>query len=389
MYGPMLDSKTGKPLFNATSWAKAKGVLREILKGYYSDPPGVSMYNKRTKKDGSLLKNKYGIDMIESTRGTNRTEAYHKNLIVTFRSWHTGIEMSDALLSERRHRHNHRMSQLRRHGYPTLGHYDAWLIDQLQIIVLENRGVILYPNWSNASEFKETSESFDIVAIHNMALHEALMHEWDNRIDRTVIKLTSDQQYMSDSMGIPLPFLPFSTKEENIAFATCALRADFPMDDPEAAAIEWCKLVDGVDIFPKLPVHIRIHRESFQRNQRIKNCIEFARSGQEKLNELNDALRPVIAANSEPTVRPEALPLIDPNAMHNLPYVVTGGTAVGALPIPMQSNKRKVGQRGKDKKQRRPKRCSRCVENGGQYASECAGRGGAVLCEYYAAAPHA
>ena len=214
------------------------------------------------------------------------------------------------------------------------------------------------------------------------------MHEWDNRIDRTVIKLTSDQQYMSDSMGIPLPFLPFSTKEENIAFANCALRTDFPMDDPEAAAIEWCKLVNGVDIFPKLPVHIRIHRESFQRNQRIKNCIEFARSGQEKLNELNDALRPVIAANSEPTVRPEALPLIDPNAMHNLPYVVTGGTAIGALPIPIQSNKRKVGQRGKDKKQRRPKRCSRCVENGGQYASECAGRGGTVLCEYYAAAPH-
>ena len=83
--------------------------------------------------------------MIECIRGTNRTEAYHKNLIVTFRSWHTGIEMSDALLSERRHRHNHRMSQLRRHGYPTLGHYDTWLIDQLQAVVLENRGIILYP----------------------------------------------------------------------------------------------------------------------------------------------------------------------------------------------------------------------------------------------------
>eukprot|EP00956_Cyclotella_meneghiniana_P024296 scaffold48632_cov22-Cyclotella_meneghiniana.AAC.1 len=52
MYGAMLDSKTGKPLFNAKAWSKANGVLREILKGYYSDPPGVSMYNKRTRKDG-------------------------------------------------------------------------------------------------------------------------------------------------------------------------------------------------------------------------------------------------------------------------------------------------------------------------------------------------
>ena len=43
----------------------------------------------------------------------------NKNLIVTFHSRHTGIVMSDALLSER-HRHNHCMSQLRRHGYPTL-----------------------------------------------------------------------------------------------------------------------------------------------------------------------------------------------------------------------------------------------------------------------------
>ena len=55
-------------------------------------------------------------------------------------------------------------------------------------------------------------------------------------------------------------------KEENIAFARCALSNDFPMDNPEAAAIRWCKkLVNGVlDIFPKLPVHIRIHKESFQ-----------------------------------------------------------------------------------------------------------------------------
>ena len=73
-----------KPLFNAKAWGKAKGVLREILKGYYSDPPGVSMYNKKKQKDGSVKKNKYGMDMIECIRGTNRTEAYHKNLIITF-----------------------------------------------------------------------------------------------------------------------------------------------------------------------------------------------------------------------------------------------------------------------------------------------------------------
>lgn len=84
--------------------------------------------------------------MIECCRGTNRTEAYHKNLVIAFRNWNTGIEMSDCLLSERRHRHNHRCSERRRFGFPILGHYDTWLIDALQVIILNNRGRVLYPN---------------------------------------------------------------------------------------------------------------------------------------------------------------------------------------------------------------------------------------------------
>jgi hypothetical protein len=381
LYGPMKDSKTGKPLFNDDAWVKAKGVLREILLGYYSDPPGVSMYNKKLRKDGSVHKNKYGMDMVECIRGTNRTEAFHKNLIVTFRSWHTGIEMSDCLLAERRHRHNHRCSERRRFGFPNLGHYDTWLIDQLQILVLSNRRRILFPNWSNASEYKETDESFDIVAIHSAELHEALEHEWENRIDKSAVKLTSDLKYLSKKMGAPLPFLPFSTKEENMLFADCALRNDFPMSNPEAAAIKWCQYVDGVSIFPKLPAHIRIHKESFERNQRVKSCVERARSGQEKLDELNIALQPKSAANQMPTGCADALPVIQPNAMHNLPFVTTGGTAIGALPIP--STKRKRGARGKDKQPRAKKRCSRCVKHNGGHASECKGSGWIVLCEYF------
>jgi len=249
--------------------------------------------------------------------------------------------------------------------------------------VLENRGRVLYPNWSNASEFKETPESFDTVAIHNTELDEALKHEWENRIDKTAVKLTSDQRHMCESMNTDLPFLTFSNKEENIAFAECALRDDFPIDDPEAAAIEWCKLVDGVNIFPKLPVHIRIHKESFQRNQRIRDCVEMAKSGQEKLNELNNVLRPLVAVNAEPAACPEALPQINPGAMHNLPYVLTGGTAIGTLPIPSTITKRGIGQRGKDKQPRKPKRCKRCVDNGGQNAKVCPGRGGTIHCVYY------
>ena len=148
-----------------------------------------------------MQKNKYGMEIIECIRGTNRTECFHKNLAVTFGSWHTGVEMSDCLLSERRHRHKQRCAEQRRFGYPKLGHYDTWLIDQLQILVLRNHGRVLYPNWSNASEYKETSESFDTVAIHNSELHNALNEQWENKVVQNDVRLTSDQKYLCASMG--------------------------------------------------------------------------------------------------------------------------------------------------------------------------------------------
>jgi hypothetical protein len=41
---------------------------------------------------------------------------------------------------------------------------------------------------------------------------------------------------------------------------------DYPKDDYEAA-IAWNKYVDGKDILPKLPSHLRIHRDRWDRNQ--------------------------------------------------------------------------------------------------------------------------
>lgn len=61
---------------------------------------------------------------------------------------------------------------------------------------------------------------------------------------------------------VPLPPLPFKSKEENIQFAKCALDDDFPFKDDEQAAIQWCNYVDGVSIHAKLPFHMRHQRET-------------------------------------------------------------------------------------------------------------------------------
>ena len=295
--------------------------------------------------------------------------------------------MSDCLLSERRHRHNHRCSERRRYKFPKIGHFDTWLIDQLQILVLKNHNRVPYEYWSNASDYKETSESFDTVAIHNADLHEALMDRWENNIVKEDVKLTGDQKYLCKCMGTKLPFLPFATEEENQLFAECVLRNDFPsMEDDNDAAIAWCKFVDGVNIFPKLPVHVRIHRDAFERNQRVKDCVRKAREGKEILDELNKALHPTLPAVAEAVINPEPLSDIQPQAMHNLPYVTTGGTAVGELPTPTRQKKR--GQRGADKlsstkKRRAAKACGLCKDLSPETQHNCKGSGSHVYCEYW------
>ena len=45
-FGHMLDSARRKPFFNKTVWKKENQVLKDILCGYYSDPPGIEMYTK-------------------------------------------------------------------------------------------------------------------------------------------------------------------------------------------------------------------------------------------------------------------------------------------------------------------------------------------------------
>ena len=43
-FGPLRDATTSQPLFNESSWDKAHNILENVRMGYYSDPPGISLY---------------------------------------------------------------------------------------------------------------------------------------------------------------------------------------------------------------------------------------------------------------------------------------------------------------------------------------------------------
>ena len=173
-FGHLEDSKTGKPLFNAAAWKRADNVLAEILMGLYSDPPNETLYTVRLKENGLVMKNKYSMVMYDCSRGTNRVEGVHRYLIATFLGSNTSVEMSVALLGERRHRHNQTVAESRRLAYPKVGHYDTWLIEELQVLYLSNHGILLYPNFTNSSQYISTNESFDAVALQSFEVHEAL-----------------------------------------------------------------------------------------------------------------------------------------------------------------------------------------------------------------------
>ena len=165
LYGSRMDSKTGTPLFNQANWKRANGVLKEILAGHGSDPPGVEFYQQRLNAKNEPAVNAHGLPLLDCTRGTNRPENVHKQIVTTFGTWHTGVEMADRLLEEWRHRYNQHCSEKRRLGFPKLGHYDTWLTDSLQSLVERNHGVLLYPEWSNASDYLSTSEAFGTVPL--------------------------------------------------------------------------------------------------------------------------------------------------------------------------------------------------------------------------------
>ena len=77
----------------------ANNLWKEILSGYYSDPPGFCFYTFQMGFDGAPQLDKYGINLLHYSRGTNDVENVHKHYNTTFR-YSAGIELGDCLLAE-------------------------------------------------------------------------------------------------------------------------------------------------------------------------------------------------------------------------------------------------------------------------------------------------
>jgi len=112
--------------------------------------------------------------------------------------------MADCLLAERWYRLNRMVSEHKRLIDPKLGHYDTWLVDNLQRVE-QNHTVDYYPNTTNAGDFMSTSEKSGTIRIHSDDLDAAL--SGIAITPQAKAKSTSEQHFLCKSMGTAAPLL--------------------------------------------------------------------------------------------------------------------------------------------------------------------------------------
>ena len=416
-FGPKIDSKTGRPLFNKAAWIKANNLLREILLGFYSDPPAFNFYRLRLGTDGGPVVDKYGLQLLHCNRGTNDVENGHKHYHTTFR-YTAGIELGDGLLAERRHRHNLRMAETRIADHPKIGHFNTWLIDKLQILIEKNHGRLLFPTWVNASDFLDTNESFVTVVIHSEELDSALKIRASQISNEVKDSYSGDLRFMCRQQGIPIPFLPVDGKAEYKLFSHLML-FELKRFDENEMAMKWIDSVDGVYIFPKLPHQLQKYHKLWERNRRVQNAVDNMKSEIDILDALNKEQVPSDLASIEESFdssdgmvflddefvasteeqrglltfpRAYLPPPMEPPAFQALrPTYERDGLFVGLDRIGenlIMDNLPCVrcfqGNRGPDIKQRTSRRCWLCMNNGrSRSATECKGRSQRKYCQFF------
>lgn len=327
VYAHRVDS-SGRPLLNEAAKKKFKNVLDEIIAGHASDPPGLSFYSPTYDKFGKMKTcSVSGVPILHCSRGSNLTENVHNQLLSLIGHRSMGIEMVDHLLREFRHRHNQNVAQVNRLNYPSFGHYDTWNIDLLQKLIIENLdGCRYYPHYNNIYDHVNTTEKFGIVPLHtDELLRKQLDHIRSRGIDFTNIKLSREMKYVAKCEGLDVPFVPVSSKEEMRLFNTLVLRlidANGATIDFDAMALEWCNHVDGVTIFPKLPVYLRTYWPIFQHNSRVRLATTKVRTQADSLQKLHRA-----TADGASVIfgeKPTLVSIIDGNAVRNSdePFIV-------------------------------------------------------------------
>jgi hypothetical protein len=102
-------------------------------------------------------------------------------------------------------------------------------------------------------------------------------------------KLTREQEFLAKTMGVNLPFINNFTRKEKQLLAKMLLDGRNP-SGIDQLALEWLKHVDGIEVFPKLPVHLRKEVDERAARGRMRYTTQRNAAMRKQLDGLNDRL---------------------------------------------------------------------------------------------------
>ena len=186
--------------------------------------------------------------------------------------------------------------------------------------------------------------------------------------------MTGDKLYLARVMKLKAPPLPVHGEKENKLFHDLIIEQPGTSPDFDAMAIAWCKHVDCVDVWPKLPVYLSTHYKAWERNQHVRDAAERVAPGAELLTELFAAANE--RASAVAICNPAPMPADPENSSAQDDVQIVGQTNVGASAnaLPAPARKRSHGDRGKDARPRKKRRCKTCRRTVGCNGAK-AGRG--------------
>ena len=122
-------------------------------------------------------------------------------------------------------------------------------------------------------------------------------------------------KYVAKCEGVPIPFLPVHTVAEKKKYNSLLLEhlrgRNSSVADFDELALIWCDHVDGINIFPKLPVYLKTYQDTFIHNQNVRLAVQSARESAKLLSDLNKESARYVPAALPVLPRPPIISIVE------------------------------------------------------------------------------
>lgn len=244
-----------------SAWPKLEKYLDDLeqmcQEGKLAECYDVSLY----QWDG---RDSHGLDVWLRRRGSNRSENMHQKMRVAFGPHGVGAEVGHFLLLLVTYRYNVN-SGIRRKGNHNFGMPYHFLIDRIQIRMVQLFGHEIFPQHTNQTLFQPI-EGFVAVGVGPLNYDERYVEEGEPHEN-----LSGDMRFLAKRMKLVGPPLHISTYEERRIFNS------FMRNHPKPNSKTWLDMAalfkgkaDYKTVFPKLPSMLRAHYTKWKVTQELK-----------------------------------------------------------------------------------------------------------------------